>query len=99
MTSMSSYVDRENILRGLVERVAVEVRLDADAVDIYAPFESFGLDSLKAVTLSGLLEDWIGIELSPTLFWDYPNIDSLANHLADLRLPLQVPVLGQQVLA
>jgi 8-amino-7-oxononanoate synthase len=71
------------------------VRLDADAVDIYAPFESFGLDSLKAVTLSGLLEDWIGLELSPTLFWDYPNIDSLARYLTTMRLPLHTQALEQ----
>lgn len=51
-------------------------------IDIGAPFSAFGLDSLKAVSLAGELETWLGRELPPTLLWDYPSIDALATHLA-----------------
>jgi acyl carrier protein len=51
-------------------------------IDIGAPFSAFGLDSLKAVSLAGELETWLGRSLPPTLLWDYPTIDALATHLA-----------------
>jgi acyl carrier protein len=74
--------DFEEILLWLTTNVAIEAKMNPDTVDIHAPFEFFGLDSIKSLTLSGLLEEWINRDLPPTLFWDYPNINSLAEFLA-----------------
>ena len=51
-------------------------------IDPREPFTYYGLDSVQAVGLTGDLEIWLGRRLSPTLAWDYPNIESLARHLA-----------------
>jgi acyl carrier protein len=49
-----------------------------------AAFSEFGMDSVRAVMLINALEDWLRLELPPTLIWDYPSIDRMAGHLAGL---------------
>ena len=74
--------DAAAIRAWLVDEVAVLVRTSPDEVDPVQPFLSYGIGSSQALELAAKLEDWIGRPLSPTLIWDYPNIDSLARHLA-----------------
>jgi acyl-CoA synthetase (AMP-forming)/AMP-acid ligase II/alkylation response protein AidB-like acyl-CoA dehydrogenase/acyl carrier protein len=47
-------------------------------------FSEFGMDSVRAVMLINALEDWLGLELPPTLIWDYPSLGQMAGHLAAL---------------
>jgi len=47
------------------------------------PFTFYGLGSVQAVSLTGDLESSWGRTLSPTLAWDYPTIELLANYLAN----------------
>ncbi|KAB8320091.1 hybrid non-ribosomal peptide synthetase/type I polyketide synthase [Tolypothrix campylonemoides VB511288] len=54
-------------------------------IDIQQPLADYGLSSLKAVSISGELQEWLGRELSPTLLYDYPTIKSLAQHLGGLE--------------
>ena len=73
---------REAIQEWLIAKVAEELAMDPAAIDVYEPLASYGMDSVTAVGLSGELEDWLGCELSPTLFYDYPTIGLLARYLA-----------------
>lgn len=61
--------------------VAELLNIHPDEVEISLPFDRYGLDSSAAVGMTGDLEDWIGIELDPTLLYDYPTITALAQHL------------------
>ena len=72
----------EDIQLWLVAKVAELVTVDPDEIDITEPFARFGLDSIAAAGLSGDLEDWLDRRLPPTLVWDYPTIELLAQHLA-----------------
>jgi len=54
----------------------------SDQVHRDTPFADYGLDSLAAVELSAELEDWLGIELTPVLAWNYPTPKRLGRHLA-----------------
>lgn len=72
----------EDIQLWLVAKVAEMVAVDPDEIDITEPFSRFGLDSIAAAGLSGDLEDWLNRRLPPTLVWDYPTIELLAQHLA-----------------
>lgn len=47
------------------------------------PFAETGMDSLTAVELSSELEDWLGIELTPVLAFNYPTPSRLAAYLAE----------------
>ena len=57
----------------------------ADSVQVSpdSGFDEYGLDSLAAVELSGELEDWLGLELTPVLAWNYPTPAKLARYLAE----------------
>jgi acyl carrier protein len=67
----------------LVRELADLLGIGEHEIDIHEPFASYGLSSIATVSFSGRLEDWLGIELSPTLAWDYPTIEALAAYLAD----------------
>ena len=69
----------------LIETVAAHLECQPDEIDPRDSFESHGLDSVSAVTLSGELQIWLGRRLEPTLAWDYPSIRQLARHLASTR--------------
>jgi acyl carrier protein len=72
----------DDIRRWLTAYVAKLLESDEDSVDVTVPFERFGLDSSAAVGMTGDLEEWLGLELDPTLPYDYPTIDALSRHLA-----------------
>ena len=67
----------------IAQRVAALVGAKSSAIDVRAPFTSFGLDSVKLVGVSGELEDWLGRSVSPTLLFNFPTIETLANHLGE----------------
>jgi acyl carrier protein len=71
----------------LVSQVATLAEADPDSIDIDKPFIDYRLDSSVAVTLAHELGRWMGRELSPTLFWEYPNISTLADALTDSQSP------------
>ena len=66
----------------LAARLGGMLGTGASRVDSRREFASFGLGSLQAARLAGELEEWLGRPISPTLVYDYPTIDALANYLA-----------------
>ncbi|MDJ0897263.1 MAG: acyl carrier protein [Xenococcus sp. MO_188.B8] len=67
----------------IVSYLAELLELDPNEIDLAIPFDNYGLDSAVAVGMTGDLEDWMGRELDPTLLYDYPTIEVLAQHLAE----------------
>ncbi|MGB7325903.1 MAG: AMP-binding protein [Rubripirellula sp.] len=60
-------------------------RAGVDPVDVALekPFADYGLDSMTAVEMSGEIEDWSGVELTPMVAWNYPNTATLSEFIAD----------------
>lgn len=71
----------EEIQDWLINRLATWLLLDYDEIDIEQPFASYGLTSITAVSMTADLEDWLGVELSPTLAYEYPTVAALSHHL------------------
>lgn len=65
----------------LIERIAEYLERDPAQIDPRANFEAQGLDSMAALTLCDDIEDTIGLVVEPTLAWDHPTIDKLAEFL------------------
>ena len=78
----NSYPTRESIESWLIDKVAELLELKPYEIDIQQDFSEYGLESVEAVNLSGELETYLECRLSPTLLWDYPNIETLAEYLA-----------------
>ncbi|MBZ5508324.1 MAG: acyl carrier protein [Acidobacteriia bacterium] len=72
----------EAIRTWLITNIASVVNMDPSSIDIRQTFDNYGLDSLQAVSLSGDLETWLNREISPTVVWDYPTVEQLAQHLS-----------------
>jgi acyl transferase domain-containing protein/acyl-CoA synthetase (AMP-forming)/AMP-acid ligase II/SAM-dependent methyltransferase/acyl carrier protein len=73
---------RLEIRRWLVRRLAEHLKCNDDQIDPARPFAGFGLDSVTMVGISGELQSWLGMPVSPTLLYDAPNIEALSRALA-----------------
>lgn len=71
------------IERWLIGWLVQRTDVPEDMVDRDRPLAEYELDSLAAVELSGELEDWLGLELTPVLAWNHPTPARLAMHLAE----------------
>ena len=75
-------LNKREIQDWLILHIAELLHVAPDTIDIRESFSSYGLSSLDVVSLSGDLEELLGLRLSPTLAYDYPNILTLSDHLA-----------------
>jgi acyl-CoA synthetase (AMP-forming)/AMP-acid ligase II/acyl carrier protein len=78
----------EDIQTWMTANLALYLKISLDDIDLSEPFSHYGLDSSSAVSLAAELSSWLGCELDPTLFWEYPSIEALAHHLSS-RQPHQ----------
>lgn len=65
------------------KKIAEELGIPLTEVDPTLEFINFGLDSVKAIFILQHVEQFVGHELNPLLFWDYPTIQSMAQYLAN----------------
>jgi acyl carrier protein len=67
----------------LADYIANLVQIPPNEVVPDREFTSFGIDSSGAVGLAVDLGYWVGIEIDPTLVYDYPTIESISQYIAD----------------
>jgi len=72
----------EEIQSWLILRIALIAEMEPGEIDAREAFSYYGLSSVAAIGLSADLEDWLGYRLSPTLAFDYPTVENLAEYLA-----------------
>jgi phthiocerol/phenolphthiocerol synthesis type-I polyketide synthase B len=60
----------------------------SELLDPAAGFFQLGMDSLMSVTLARSLSASLGEGLTPAVVFDYPNVDSLTDHLATVLTEL-----------
>jgi acyl carrier protein len=71
----------EDLQVWLAGRVATYVQRAPEEIKADVPLSEYGLDSVYALTLSGDIEDYLGLTLDPTLMWDHPTISALTQVL------------------
>lgn len=82
-------ISAEAVQSFLITRIASILEIDSTSIDPRQPFTYYGLGSVQAVSLTGDLEVFLNRKLSPTLAWDYPTIELLANYLANEHQPVK----------
>ncbi|WP_285705460.1 acyl carrier protein [Microtetraspora sp. NBRC 16547] len=70
--------------RWLTERIAHYLQLPPAEIDPRVKLRTYGLESIHALSLCVDVEEAIGLLVEPTLAWDYPTIDAIADHLTEL---------------
>ena len=83
----------ENIQDWLASQIAEQLGVDPDEVNIRSPFDSYGLDSLQTMSIANLGKQYFGLQLSPLVIWNYPNIESLSQYLAEELQASEIEVL------
>jgi acyl carrier protein len=81
------HISRQNAELWLIERLSSLLDLSPAEIDEHASFAEYGLDSATAIGLSDEVARWLGQDFSPTLFYEYPSIASLAEYVASLTEP------------
>ena len=76
-------VSAEQIGTFLQERFAKLLGVDPSEVVVDAPIVTFGIDSMETVEITGELEEWLAIRISPTLVFETPTISALAARIFD----------------
>lgn len=71
----------ETLRPWLAARVAAYVQRPVHEIQTDIPLAEYGLSSVYALTLTGEIEDHLGLAIDPTVMWDHPTIDALTEVL------------------
>lgn len=77
---MNTFTEAElsNFIRN---KIAVELGIPEEEIDLTIEFINFGMDSVNSIFILQHIEKFIGVDLNPLLFWDYPTIESLSRYI------------------
>ena len=84
MTAEQTVEELRTRLRVILAR---ELGMPEAAVDFDRPFPELGLDSMMAMTLLRDAKALVQMELSSTMLWNHPTLNSFAQHVAGLMAP------------
>ncbi|MCQ4165443.1 SDR family NAD(P)-dependent oxidoreductase, partial [Tahibacter harae] len=70
------------LLGRLFDEVAALLRVSRGDLDADAELSEYGFDSISLTALTNRLNGEFGLSLMPTVFFEYPSLRSLAQHLA-----------------
>ncbi len=91
----------------LKKAIAQQCGISVNTIQAQDALDKFGLDSMAAAHITNALSEWMGIQVPPTVVYDYPDIQSLSQWLhqalygspltihagvAAVQLPLAVPI-------
>jgi acyl carrier protein len=79
-TTLPSY---DTLVDWLINRIAAYLGTAPAAIETDVAFGNYGLDSVSALKLCADLEYEFGILAQPTITWDYPTVDAIAEHLTE----------------
>src|SRR5687768_5580785 len=83
--TISNIIEKDRLYAALqqwlITNIAAVLQINPGVIDVRRNLDELGLDSLQAVCLAGDLETWLGTEISETVLWDYPTIESMCEYL------------------
>ncbi|NOK74173.1 MAG: hybrid non-ribosomal peptide synthetase/type I polyketide synthase, partial [Chloroflexi bacterium AL-N5] len=77
-------ISYDRIESWLIQQIGTQLGLDVNDINVDEPFDVYGLSSRDLVTLSGDIEEWLHVTLSPTVAYEYVTIADLSQYLLKL---------------
>ena len=77
-------IDSENIRTFIKSILAEIVGTQSSDLDADKDFDSYGLSSASAVIMLGELEEFIDMDLSPSILFEHNTINKLSAHMEQL---------------
>ncbi|ATF14554.1 non-ribosomal peptide synthetase [Brevibacillus brevis X23] len=66
----------------LIELFAKELKIDPARLEIDKEFPDYGIDSVLLAQVMNEISKWLGKDLDPTILYEYPTIETLAEWLS-----------------
>lgn len=85
---------RRLVLAGLVEEASAQLKVSVEDLDPDVELTEYGFDSIGFTQFANRLNDRFDLELTPTLFFEYPTLDGLAGHLSEEETGAMAAALG-----
>jgi phthiocerol/phenolphthiocerol synthesis type-I polyketide synthase A len=82
---------RDQLIAKIQAILARELRITESELATDRPFIELGLNSMMAMAIRRELENMVGLQLSATMLWNHPTIESLATYLTAKLVPADVP--------
>jgi acyl carrier protein len=83
-TVMSSNDRSPDAIARYIQKYVSEIlEVPSEKVSLTSDVSSLGLTSATLVGLVGELEDWLSVELSPAVLYDYPTIAEVSKYLSE----------------
>ncbi|MCB1500223.1 MAG: acyl carrier protein [Bauldia sp.] len=74
--------DASQIRKWMIDYISSVIDVPKDDFPVDARFDEYGLDSVEAVIMCGLMEEAFVIRVEPTEFFENPTVNTFASHLA-----------------
>ncbi|MGD3111966.1 SDR family NAD(P)-dependent oxidoreductase [Streptomyces sp. YGL11-2] len=84
----------ERVCAVVVEKVCELLKVTTADLDVNVELSEYGLDSLVITQLVNMVNDSLGLELVPTVLFEYPTIRAFGTHLTDEYGPALATRLG-----
>lgn len=77
----SNNVSEESVEKWCIDYIADVMNMPSEEVDPDARFDNFGLDSSVATAMIMELEEWLGIDIPPSVVFEQVTISNLVSDL------------------
>ena len=82
-------IEHRQIVDFLTTTLAGIFDTNSQDLDADLDFDSYGLNSSSAIIMLGELEEFIDMDLSPSVLFEHDTINKLATYIAKLVQPLE----------
>jgi polyketide synthase PksL len=83
---------REAVRKLVISLIDEILQLPAGVLDTSSPFTEFGIDSIGGVVLINEVNRRLGLELKPTVLFDYASVEKLAAYISEQCRPVLTEV-------
>ena len=80
----SPHPSAQKIQAWLIHQIAEALPVATEKIRLDQPILACGIDSMQVVSIVARLEDWLKIRFSGNPLEDYPTIERLSEHVAEL---------------
>ncbi|KAB7627759.1 non-ribosomal peptide synthetase [Alkalilimnicola sp. S0819] len=85
---------RERVQAALVRQVCRQLKVEPEDLAPDMELSEYGFDSISFTQFANALNEQFGLELVPTLFFEYPTLEALAGYLAEQHGAATAAALG-----
>ncbi len=88
---------RRLVLAAVREAASAQLKVSPDDIDVDVELTEYGFDSISFTQFANRLNELFDLELTPTLFFEYPELEGLAGYLAEEEPAAMATALGAEI--